>query len=138
MVFAIEEISVVSGPMYNMLDFRSMYGRSKTHQVHEQNYHRQGNAFGRIPIVIHLGDFFKLKPTANISLVDDFDAENKDGEWIHQDVSVEVQHACRLLSKVPRWCSKLARFAWSPFNSFGHLALSLPFSPLASGPLCDR
>ena len=59
-VFVIEEISMVSAPMYNMLDFRSMYGRSKTHEVHEHNYAQRGNAFGRIPIVIHLGDFLQL------------------------------------------------------------------------------
>ena len=88
MVLVIEEISMVSAPMYNMLDFRSMYGRSKTHEVHEHNYAQRGNAFGRIPIVIHLGDFLQLKPTANISLIDDLNAKDDNGEYIHQDVSV--------------------------------------------------
>jgi len=101
MVLVIEEISMVSAPMYNMQDFRSMYGRSKTHEVHEHNYAQRGNAFGRIPIVIHLGDFLQLKPTANISLIDDLNAKDDDGEYIHQDVTVEVQHACRLFTTIP-------------------------------------
>ena len=84
---------MVSAPMHNMLNFRSMYGRSKTHEVHEHNYAQRGNAFGRIPIVIHLGD--------NISLIDDLNATDDDGEYIHQDVSVEVQHACRLFTTIP-------------------------------------
>ena len=67
MVLVIEEISMVAASLYNMLDFRAMYGRSRTHNVHEQNYSRKGHAFGRIPIVIHLGGFFQLKPTANLS-----------------------------------------------------------------------
>ena len=101
MVLVIEEISMVSAPLYNMLDFRSMYGRSKTHEVHEHNYAQYGNAFGKVPIVIHLGDFLQLKPTANISLIDDLNAKDDDGEYCHQDVSVEVQHACRLFTSIP-------------------------------------
>ena len=58
MVLVIEEVSMVSAPLYNALDFRSMCGRHKTHDVSEYTYLRRGNAFGRIPIVIHLGDFF--------------------------------------------------------------------------------
>ena len=92
---------MVSAPMYNMLDFRSMYGRSKTHEVHEHNYAQRGNAFGKIPIVIHLGDFLQLKPTANTSLIDDLNAKDDDGEYIHEDVTVEVQHACRLFTSIP-------------------------------------
>lgn len=101
MVLVIDEISMVSAPLYNMLDFRSMYGRSKTHEVHEHSYVQSGNAFGKSPIVIHLGDFLQLKPIANISLIDDLNAENDDGEYLHQDVSVEAKHARCLLTSIP-------------------------------------
>ena len=52
----------------NMLDLRAMYGRSKAYDVCEANYKQAHHAFGRVPIVIHLGDFFALqrqKPIRN-------------------------------------------------------------------------
>ena len=100
MVLVIEEVSMVSAPLYNALDFRSMYGRYKTHDLSEYTYLKHGNAFGRVPIVIHLGDFLQLKPTANISLIDDLNAKNDDDEYIHKDVSVEVQHACKVFKSI--------------------------------------
>ena len=100
-VLVIEEISMVAAALYNMLDFRAMYGRSKTHCFHKQNYAKRGNAFGRIPIVIHLGDFMQLKPTANISLIEDLNARDENDEYVHQDVDVEIQHACRLFRSIP-------------------------------------
>ena len=50
MVLVIKEINMVSASMYNMFDFKSMYGRSKTHEVHEHSYAQSGNAFGKIPL----------------------------------------------------------------------------------------
>ena len=50
-VLVIEEISLVAAANYNMLDFRSMHGRSKTHDVCESNYRQQHHHFGRVPIV---------------------------------------------------------------------------------------
>ena len=79
MVLVIEEISMVSAAAYNMLDFRAMWGRSRDHGVYEHTYKFTGNAFGRVPIVIHLGDFLQLRPTNQISLLDDFYALNEDG-----------------------------------------------------------
>lgn len=101
MVLVFNEISMLSISLYNMFDFRPMYGRSKTHEVHEHNYAQYGNAFGRIRIVIHLRDFLQLKSTANIFLINDFNPKDDDGEYCHEDVSVEVQHACRFLTAVP-------------------------------------
>ena len=62
-VLVIEEVSMVAAASYNMLDFRSMHGRSQTHDVAEVNYKKVGHHFGRVPIVIHLGDFLQLGPT---------------------------------------------------------------------------
>ena len=54
-VLIIEEVSMVAAATYNMLDFRSMCGRSQTHDVSEANYKKPHHHFGRVPIVIHLG-----------------------------------------------------------------------------------
>ena len=60
----IEEVSMVAAALYNMLDFRSMCGRSRTHEVTEMTYKKAHHHFGRIPIVIHLGD--RWEPSCNI------------------------------------------------------------------------
>ena len=58
-----------------MLLYRSYLGRRETWEVRENEYDRVGTALGRMPIVIHLGDFLQLKPTAaKASLVSDFSA----------------------------------------------------------------
>jgi hypothetical protein len=60
------------------------------------------HAFGRCPIVIHLGDFLQLPPTAAISLADNLNAKNEDGTYKHQEEpTVEVQHACKLFQRIP-------------------------------------
>ena len=56
-VLVIEEVSMVAAALYNMLDFRSMSARSMTHDVTETTYKKPHHHFGRVPIVIHLGDF---------------------------------------------------------------------------------
>ena len=69
----IEEVSMISPNLYNMLAYRAFLGRADRWQVDEQDYDQLKGAFGRMPIVIHLGDFLQLKPTAtNVSLIDDF------------------------------------------------------------------
>ena len=80
-VFVIEEVSMVAASWYNMPDVRSMHGRSKTHDVYETTYKQSEHHFGRVPIVIHLGDFLQLSPTANIGLVEDVNAKNDDGSY---------------------------------------------------------
>ena len=78
-VLVIEEVSMVAAAMYNMLDVRSMHGRSQTHDVSETTYKKPHHHFGRVPIVIHLGDFLQLSPTGQIGLVEDVNTENEDG-----------------------------------------------------------
>lgn len=101
-VLVIEEVSMVSAANYNMLDFRAMYGRTKTHAVTESTYKRPGCAFGRVPIVIHLGDFLQLTPTAQLSLVADVNAKNDDGTWVLAEApSLEAQHAIKVFKRIP-------------------------------------
>ena len=93
---------MVAAACYNMLDVRSMHGRSKTHDVSEATYKQPGHHFGRVPIVIHLGDFLQLAPTANIGLVEDVNAKNDDGSYKYAEPpSVEIQHAIKNVWKHP-------------------------------------
>lgn len=100
-VLVIEEISMVSALLYNMLDFRAMLGRRVAFGVDASNYHETGCAFGRVPIVLHLGDFFQLRPTAQLSLLDDLEQKDEDGNWKYNDVPAEVQHAQSVFRSIP-------------------------------------
>ena len=101
-VLVIEEVSMVAAALYNMLDFRSMSARSMTHDVTETTYKKPHHHFGRVPIVIHLGDFSQLRPTANISLIENLNARNADGSYKYAEPpSLEIQHAIRLFKAIP-------------------------------------
>ena len=93
---------MVAAGWHNMLDVRSMHGRSQTHDVYEASYKKPNHHFGRIPIVIHLGDFLQLSPTANIGLIEDVNALNEDGSHKYEEPpSVEVQHAIKVFKSIP-------------------------------------
>ena len=63
---------MVSPNLFNMLLYRSWHGRRKQFQVPELDYMKAASAFGRMPIVIYLGDFLQLKPTGTgLSLLSD-------------------------------------------------------------------
>lgn len=100
-VLIIEEISMVAAMLYNMLDFRAMLGRRVTFKVDPQTYSKVGYAFGRVPIVVHLGDFYQLRPTAQLSLLDDLDRKDEYGQPVYRDVPSEVQHAQKLFAAIP-------------------------------------
>ena len=101
MVLVIEEVSMVAAAWYNMLNVRSMHGRSKTHDVYEATYKHQHHHFGRIAIVIHLGDFLQLTPTANLSLIEDVNGEHPDGSYkFAEPPSVEIQHAIKVFASI--------------------------------------
>ena len=70
----LEEVSMISPNLYNMLAFRSYLGRKAEWGAEEREYDQVGGAFGRMPIVIHLGDFLQLKPTGGkVSLISSFE-----------------------------------------------------------------
>ena len=70
-VLVVEEVSMIGAALYNAMDYRSAQGRSSAHDVSESTYYRENHHFGRVPTVIHLGDFMQLSPTAQISLIAD-------------------------------------------------------------------
>ena len=69
--------------------------------VDPNTYTKTGCAFGRIPIVLHLGDFFQLRPTAQVSLLSDLNEQNEAGKYKHSKVPAEVQHVQKLFASIP-------------------------------------
>ena len=53
----LEEVNMIGPELYNLLLFRSFHGRRSRWSVEECEYDKLQGAFGRMPIVIHLGDF---------------------------------------------------------------------------------
>ena len=101
-VLVVEEVSMVAAQWYNMLDVRAMHGRSRDHEVYETTYKKPHHHFGRVPIVIHLGDFLQLSPTRSISLIADVNAKNADGTYqFPEPPSVEAQHAIKVFKNIP-------------------------------------
>ena len=101
-VLVIEEVSMVPAASYNMLDYRSMCGRSQKHDVTETTYQKPHHHFGRIPIVMALGDFLQLRPTANIGLTENVNARRPDGSYKYTEPpTLEIQHAITLFRSIP-------------------------------------
>ena len=90
MVLFCEEISMDPAEVINMVMYRSMWGRSTKWGVSPKNYSQKGHLFGRMPVVVLLGDFLQLKPPRAISLIDDLHEKVREGKV----VSIEAQTAC--------------------------------------------
>ena len=89
---------MISPALYNMRLYRSFHGRAEQWELLEQEYDKLKGAFGRMPIVIHLGDFLQLKPTgSSLSLLEDFETLASDG----REVYTEYQSAMRLFRSAP-------------------------------------
>mgnify|MGYP003326303218 CR=1 FL=1 len=74
-LLVLEEVSMISPNLYNMLLYRAFHGRREQCVVQEADYLTRACAFGRLPIVIYLGDFLQLKPTGSgLSLLSDLRA----------------------------------------------------------------
>ena len=64
----LEEVSMIGPDYYNFLLYRGFHGRRAKWNVKEFEYDKLRGAFGRMPLVIHLGDFLQKKPTPSLSL----------------------------------------------------------------------
>ena len=94
-LFVIEEVSMVSPNLFNMLLYRAFHARRDDCNVHEANYMKPSCAFGRVPIVIYLGDFLQLKPTGSgMSLLSDLQMVAAD-DGRKEGPPVEHQHAMK-------------------------------------------
>ena len=102
----LEEVSMMSPHLYNMVAYRAYLGRFERREVQECEYDTLRAAFGRMPIVIHLGDFLQLKPTgcSGVSLLSDF------GDLAARSVQLapEFQAAMKLCCSTPL-CFQLQR-----------------------------
>ena len=93
-----EEVSMISPYLYNMLLYRSFLGRADRWEVAEQDYDQLKGAFGRMLISIHLGDFPQLKPTGSgLSLIADFNELAAAGV----DLAPEFQAVMKLFCRTP-------------------------------------
>ena len=106
MCLILEEVSMLSPELYNMLLYRSYHGRSELTELPEAEYDQPGGAFGRMPLVIYLGDFLQLKPIgAGVSLISDLKDLQARGELKHRGVEgdwpAEWQSAQRLFCRTP-------------------------------------
>ena len=102
----LEEVSMISPPLYNMLLYRSFHGRAEQHEVSEADYDKLKGAFGRMQLVLHLGDFLQLKPTGTgLSLIANLQEMAQRGDV--KDMPAELQAAMRLFCGTPL-CFELA------------------------------
>ena len=91
---------MISPALYNMLLYNAYHGRKDHWEVTEERLYNQRNtAFGRTPLVIHLGDFLQLRPTAALSLTDDPRVVLEENP--EQVIFVENQCAAKLFMATP-------------------------------------
>ena len=88
--------------LYNLLFFRSFHGRRQRWRVEECEYDKLQGAFGRMPIIIHLGDFLQKKPIggASISLIDDLKERERSGT-LPENYPAEYQMVMKLFCNTP-------------------------------------
>ena len=99
---AIEEVSMVAAALFNAVDIHACRGRSKQCDVQETTYKRPHHHFGRIPILLLLGDFLQLKPTGSIGLLTGVNERLGDGSYrFKEPPTVEIQHAIKVCSEIP-------------------------------------
>ena len=98
----LEEVSMIGPDLYNLLLFRSFHGRRARWNVKESEYDKLQGAFGRMPIVIHLGDFLQKKPIGghSISLIDDLKERERNGK-LPENFPPEYQMAMTLFQQTP-------------------------------------
>ena len=90
MLLVNEEVSMMPAEAINMEMFRAAHGRRVRFQVSMEKYAQLQELFGRMPLVLFLGDFLQPKPPKQLSLVDDLVQKARNG----MHVSVEAQAAC--------------------------------------------
>ena len=93
----IAEVSMAAAANYHLLDFRTIYAHAKNHAVAESNYRRPGCSFWRCPIVIPLGAFRQISPTAALSVVDVGEPQHEDGQDVRSSMALVggLESQCR-------------------------------------------
>ena len=93
---------MVGPDLYKLLLFRSFHGRRTHWNVKESEYDELHGAFGRMPIVLHLGDFLQKKPIggASVSPIDDLKERAANGK-LPEGYPAEFQSAAKLFCNTP-------------------------------------
>ena len=89
MLVILEEVSMMPAEAFNMLLYRSMWGRREHLNLNADEYAFKQHLFGGMPLSLLLIDLLQLKPPKQISLADDLIAKAQQGNV----VSVEAQTA---------------------------------------------
>ena len=96
MALIIEECFMPSSEAYNMLSYRASWGRRTKCAIDMRDHGALNQSFGRVPLVIHLGDPLQLRPMHGVGILDDTaDLVARD---IH--VSVEAESDIKLMNAV--------------------------------------
>ena len=96
MALIIEECFMPAAEAYNMLNYRSSWGRREKCAIDMRDHGAKTQSFGRIPFVLHLGDPLQLQPMHGVGLLDDLKAL-VEGD---ANVSVEAETGIKLLQTV--------------------------------------
>ncbi len=91
-----EEVSMMPAEALNMEMYRAMWGRHEQCNVNVDEYAELRHLFGRMPLVVFLGDLLQLKPPRQISIADDLLEKARQGKV----VSVEAQTACDMFRSI--------------------------------------
>ncbi len=85
-----DEAGLFPALVWNMLLYRSMRARQNAYHLQPEDYGslRTGGLFGHMPIVVIAGDFLQIKPAADISIAEDYEALQKAGRKIHDEHDV--------------------------------------------------
>ena len=96
----LEEVSMIGPDLYNVLLYRSFHGRRA--RWNARTHDKLQGAFGRMPLVIHLGDFLQKKPIggSSISLIDDLKERERMGK-LPENFPPEWDMAMRLFCAMP-------------------------------------
>ena len=97
----LEEVSMISPALFNMLLYRSWLARRERWEVREERlYDKMDTAFGRMPIVIYLGDFLQLRPIGGRSLLVSLQTLAEQGKEMY----AEHQQATKLFQGITCCC----------------------------------
>ena len=93
-VLAMDEITLCPAEAYNMGMLRTAFGRQEMTQMNIGDYAIRGNYWGKIQLVLQLGDPLQNRPVRSISL---FDTQEMLVEMAREgkEVSVEAQNGIR-------------------------------------------
>ena len=77
----IDEISMIPATLYRALAYSATQGRAHAHDLNKTDWRVE--PFGKIPVVLNLGDFMQLRPVSAYSLMDFHDPKNRDIDSLH-------------------------------------------------------